>query len=81
MAPPQNHDAVLIGAARGAIKLAPILADAGWMVDLVERRHFGGTYVNDFNRFPRFHPGSSPVGDATQTLTWPERPQPCSPPQ
>ena len=43
----QNYDAILIGAARGAIKLTPVLAAAGWKVALVERKHLGGTCVNE----------------------------------
>ena len=43
----RKYDAILIGAARGAIKLVPLLASAGWRIALVERKHLGGTCVND----------------------------------
>ncbi len=43
----RKYDAILIGAARGTIKLVPLLASAGWRVALVERKHLGGTCVND----------------------------------
>ncbi|MCZ6790096.1 MAG: mercuric reductase [Chloroflexi bacterium] len=43
----QKYDAILIGAARGTVKLVPVLASAGWKVALVERKHLGGTCVNE----------------------------------
>ena len=43
----QKYDAILIGAARGTIKLAPVLAGAGWKVALIERKQLGGTCVNE----------------------------------
>lgn len=43
----RKYDAILIGAARGTIKLIPALAAAGWRVALVERKHLGGTCVNE----------------------------------
>jgi len=43
----RKYDAILIGAARGAVKLVPVLAKAGWKVALVERKHLGGTCVNE----------------------------------
>jgi pyruvate/2-oxoglutarate dehydrogenase complex dihydrolipoamide dehydrogenase (E3) component len=47
MADERNYDAILIGAARGTVKLVPALAGAGWRVALVERKHLGGTCVNE----------------------------------
>jgi pyruvate/2-oxoglutarate dehydrogenase complex dihydrolipoamide dehydrogenase (E3) component len=47
MAEDQRYDAILIGAARGTVKLVPALAGAGWRVALVERKHLGGTCVNE----------------------------------
>ena len=47
MAAQRKYDAILIGAARGTIKLVPALAGAGWKVALVERKHLGGTCVNE----------------------------------
>ncbi len=47
MADTRRYDAILIGAARGTVKLVPALAGAGWNVALVERKHLGGTCVNE----------------------------------
>ena len=47
MADDRIYDAILIGAARGTVKLVPALAGAGWRVALVERKHLGGTCVNE----------------------------------
>ncbi|MFQ6026513.1 MAG: mercuric reductase, partial [Dehalococcoidia bacterium] len=47
MITPQKYDAILIGAARATVKLVPVLAKAGWKVALVERKHLGGTCVNE----------------------------------
>ncbi len=47
MAAHRKYDAILIGAARGTVKLVPALAGAGWKVALVERKHLGGTCVNE----------------------------------
>ena len=47
MAKHRRYDAILIGAARGTVKLVPVLANAGWRVALVERKHLGGTCVNE----------------------------------
>jgi pyruvate/2-oxoglutarate dehydrogenase complex dihydrolipoamide dehydrogenase (E3) component len=47
MAAQRKYDAILIGAARGTVKLVPALAGAGWSVALVERKHLGGTCVNE----------------------------------
>lgn len=41
-----RYDAIVVGAGQGGIPLAVNLADAGWSVALVERRHLGGTCVN-----------------------------------
>lgn len=41
-----DYDAIVIGAGQGGIPLAVNLAEAGWRVALVERKHLGGSCVN-----------------------------------
>jgi pyruvate/2-oxoglutarate dehydrogenase complex dihydrolipoamide dehydrogenase (E3) component len=44
---PDTFDAIIIGSGQGGSPLAGALAGAGWRTALVERRHVGGTCVND----------------------------------
>jgi pyruvate/2-oxoglutarate dehydrogenase complex dihydrolipoamide dehydrogenase (E3) component len=41
-----KHDAVVIGSGQGGNPLAYALADHGWKVALIERKHLGGTCIN-----------------------------------
>ncbi|HXE76370.1 MAG TPA: mercuric reductase [Candidatus Xenobia bacterium] len=41
-----KYDAVIIGSGQGGNPLAHKLADRGWKVALVERKHLGGTCIN-----------------------------------
>jgi len=41
-----NYDAIVIGSGQGGNPLAYALADRGWSVALVEKRHLGGTCIN-----------------------------------
>lgn len=43
----QNYDAVIIGAGQGGMPLCGALAQAGWKTALVERKHLGGTCINE----------------------------------
>ncbi len=47
MADTQNYDAIVIGAGQAGGPLAGALARAGWKTALVERKHVGGTCVNE----------------------------------
>ena len=42
-----NYDAAIIGAGQAGSPLARALADAGWRVALIERKHVGGTCINE----------------------------------
>lgn len=42
----ESYDLVVVGAGQGGIPLAVNLAEEGWEVALVERKHLGGTCVN-----------------------------------
>ena len=42
-----NYDAAIIGAGQAGGPLALALADAGWRVALIERKHVGGTCINE----------------------------------
>ncbi len=42
-----NYDAAIIGAGQAGSPLARALADAGWRVAMIERKHVGGTCVNE----------------------------------
>jgi len=46
MAARREYDAILIGASRAALFLAPALAQAGWRTALIEREYLGGVCVN-----------------------------------
>jgi pyruvate/2-oxoglutarate dehydrogenase complex dihydrolipoamide dehydrogenase (E3) component len=41
-----KYDAVVIGSGQGGNPLAYMLADHGWKVALIERKHLGGTCIN-----------------------------------
>ena len=41
-----KYDAIVIGSGQGGNPLAHKLADKGWQVALVERKHLGGTCIN-----------------------------------
>jgi pyruvate/2-oxoglutarate dehydrogenase complex dihydrolipoamide dehydrogenase (E3) component len=41
-----KYDAAIIGSGQGGNPLSHKLADAGWKVALIERRHLGGTCIN-----------------------------------
>ncbi|MGH9779116.1 MAG: FAD-dependent oxidoreductase, partial [Candidatus Acidiferrales bacterium] len=41
-----TYDAIVIGSGQGGNPLAHKLADKGWKVALVERKHLGGTCIN-----------------------------------
>ena len=43
----QDFDAIVIGTGQAGPSLAVKLATAGWKTAIVERKHFGGTCVND----------------------------------
>lgn len=47
MAQTDSYDAIVIGAGQGGGPLAGTLADAGWSTALIERKHVGGTCVNE----------------------------------
>jgi pyruvate/2-oxoglutarate dehydrogenase complex dihydrolipoamide dehydrogenase (E3) component len=47
MASPQNYDAIIIGSGQAGTPLSTTLAAAGMRTALVERRHVGGTCVNE----------------------------------
>ncbi|MFO8033670.1 MAG: mercuric reductase [Candidatus Bipolaricaulota bacterium] len=42
-----SYDAIIIGAGQGGSPLAGALAKAGWKTALIERKHVGGTCVNE----------------------------------
>jgi pyruvate/2-oxoglutarate dehydrogenase complex dihydrolipoamide dehydrogenase (E3) component len=42
-----KYDAIIIGAGQAGVPLSTTLANAGWRVAIVERKHVGGTCVND----------------------------------
>jgi pyruvate/2-oxoglutarate dehydrogenase complex dihydrolipoamide dehydrogenase (E3) component len=44
---PTKYDALVIGTGQAGPSLAARLAGAGWRVAVMERKHFGGTCVND----------------------------------
>ncbi len=46
-APSQHVDAAILGAGQGGVPLAEAFADAGWNTVLIERKHVGGTCVNE----------------------------------
>ena len=41
-----NYDAIIIGSGQGGNPLAYRLADLGWSVALIEKKHLGGTCIN-----------------------------------
>ncbi|KPJ88318.1 MAG: mercuric reductase [Spirochaetes bacterium DG_61] len=43
----KNYDAIIIGAGQGGVPLGMALANAGWKTALVERKHVGGTCINE----------------------------------
>jgi pyruvate/2-oxoglutarate dehydrogenase complex dihydrolipoamide dehydrogenase (E3) component len=47
MTPPQQYDAIVIGSGQGGNPLAMALAGAGMHTALIERKHVGGTCVNE----------------------------------
>ncbi len=47
MAAPQHYDAVVIGSGQGGTPLSRALAKAGMRTALVERKHVGGTCINE----------------------------------
>ncbi len=47
MATVQKYDAIIIGAGQSGGPLSTTLAQAGWKTALVERKHVGGTCVNE----------------------------------
>ena len=42
----ENYDAIIIGASKSALFLAPALVQAGWRTVLIEREYLGGVCVN-----------------------------------
>jgi pyruvate/2-oxoglutarate dehydrogenase complex dihydrolipoamide dehydrogenase (E3) component len=44
---PQTYDAIVIGAGQGGGPLSTALADAGMRTALIERKHVGGTCINE----------------------------------
>jgi pyruvate/2-oxoglutarate dehydrogenase complex dihydrolipoamide dehydrogenase (E3) component len=42
-----KYDAIVIGSGQGGNPLAHALADRGWTVALIERKHLGGTCINE----------------------------------
>src|SRR3954454_5538731 len=47
MTTPQQYDAIVIGSGRGGTPLSTALAAAGMHTALIERKHVGGTCVNE----------------------------------
>src|SRR5271165_5315453 len=47
MTPPQQYDAIIIGSGQAGTPLSTALAQAGMHTALVERKHVGGTCVNE----------------------------------
>src|ERR1700752_3676839 len=47
MTPPQQYDAIVIGSGQGGNPLAMALAGAGMRTALIERKHVGGTCINE----------------------------------
>ncbi len=43
----EQYDAIIIGAGQGGVPLATTLAGEGWKTALIERKHVGGTCVNE----------------------------------
>ncbi len=43
----KNYDAIIIGAGQGGMPLSGALAQAGWKTALIERKHLGGTCINE----------------------------------
>ncbi len=43
----EPYDAIVIGAGQAGVPLSTALAGAGWRTALVERKHVGGTCVNE----------------------------------
>jgi pyruvate/2-oxoglutarate dehydrogenase complex dihydrolipoamide dehydrogenase (E3) component len=43
----EQYDAIVIGAGQAGVPLSMALAGAGWKTALVERKHAGGTCVNE----------------------------------
>ena len=41
------YDAIIIGAGQAGVPLSTELARAGWRTALVERKHVGGTCINE----------------------------------
>jgi pyruvate/2-oxoglutarate dehydrogenase complex dihydrolipoamide dehydrogenase (E3) component len=44
---PYSHDAIIIGVGQAGNPLASALTDAGWQIAVIERKHVGGTCVNE----------------------------------
>src|SRR6516162_6999574 len=42
-----KYDAIVIGSGKGGNPLSQKLADHGWKVALIERKHLGGTCINE----------------------------------
>ncbi len=47
MKTPQTYDAIVVGAGQGGGPLSTALADAGMRTALIERKHVGGTCINE----------------------------------
>ena len=47
MTTPQQYDAIIIGAGQAGTPLSTALAEAGMRTALIERKHVGGTCVNE----------------------------------
>ncbi len=45
--PTQRYDAIVIGAGQAGVPLATALSKAGRTTTLVERKHVGGTCINE----------------------------------
>src|SRR5512142_1424723 len=43
----KQYDAIIIGAGQGGMPLTGALAQAGWKTALIERKHLGGTCINE----------------------------------
>src|SRR5450756_1270479 len=47
MTTPQQYDAIIIGSGQAGTPLSTTLAEAGMRTALIERKHVGGTCVNE----------------------------------